>query len=101
MKKCMICSFCYHVTVKPGLNGSLITFYVHPRRIRLTTLMNGNNVTHNPKYKTVLHRVGIQTFDDKGPYSLLWAGSRVASGKITVNGIYNRLSYRVISIVYT
>jgi len=43
--------------------------------------MNGNNVTHSPKYKTVFHRVGVRTFDDNGAYSLLWAGSQVASGK--------------------
>jgi len=66
-----------------------------------TALMNGNNLTHSPKYKTVFHRVGVQTFDDKGPYSLLWAGSRFASGKITVNGLSNRLSHCVICIVYT
>jgi hypothetical protein len=39
---------------------------------------------------------GVQPFYGKGPYSLLWAGSRPASGKIC--GTRNRLKYCVIFI---
>jgi hypothetical protein len=39
--------------------------------------------------------MGAQPFYGKGPHPLLWAGSRVARGKITIRGIPNRLYYCV------
>ena len=43
----------------------------------------------------------LQTFDGKGPYWLLQAGSRTARGQITVSYIPNGLNYFVIFTVHT
>lgn len=40
--------------------------------------------------------MGLKTFSDIGPRPLLWTGSRVARGNITVSGISIRLNYCVI-----
>jgi len=40
--------------------------------------------------------MGLETFSDKGPRPLLWAGSPAARGKITISGISIRLNYCVI-----
>jgi len=64
---------------------------------------------------TLTHNLQIRSRDDlrapgdlslrgrgyKGPHPLLWATSRVARGKIAVNGIANSLSYCAIVIAYT
>jgi hypothetical protein len=43
---------------------------------------------------------GSPNFYGKGPHLSLWAGSRAASGKITVNSTPNSLTYCVIFILY-
>jgi len=43
----------------------------------------------------------LQPFYGRGPHPLLWAGLRVARGKITMNGIPNHLNYCEIFIMHT
>ena len=43
----------------------------------------------------------LQAFHGKWSHPLLWAGSWAVCGKITVSGIFNRIYYCVIFIVYT
>lgn len=45
--------------------------------------------------------MGLQTFYGIRTHRLLWAGSRAASGKITVIGISDRLNYSVIFVLRT
>ena len=44
---------------------------------------------------------GVETFYDKVPYQLLWAGSQGLRAKITITGLPNRPNYCVIFRVYT
>ena len=50
-------------------------------------------------WPVIFYGKGVQTFYYSGPHTLLWAGSRAASGKITVNGVPNRINYGLIFTV--
>jgi hypothetical protein len=43
----------------------------------------------------------LQISNGKGPHQLLRAGSRSASGEVTIGGILNRLNFCIIFVVYT
>jgi len=45
--------------------------------------------------------MGVQCLYIKGPELLLWAGSRTASGKISIDGVFNRLNYFVLFTVFS
>jgi hypothetical protein len=57
-----------------------------------------NNATDKTVNRS-LKNMRIQPFNGKGPCLLLWVGSRLACGKITVSGIPNCVNYSVIILV--
>ena len=46
------------------------------------------------------YSIGVQSFNNKGPFPVMCAGSRAARGKITVVGITDCLNYCALFIVY-
>jgi hypothetical protein len=45
--------------------------------------------------------MGVQCLYIKEPQLLLWGGSRAASGKISIDGVLNRLNYCVLVTVFS
>jgi hypothetical protein len=45
--------------------------------------------------------MGVQCLYIEGPQLLLWAGSRAASGKISIDGAFNRLNYCVLVTAFS
>jgi len=62
-----------------------LTFCV-PTHNKIQTVVNKIQ-TFKPSSPITIYTLGLQKFWGKRPHPLLWAGSRAARGKITINGV--------------